>query len=57
MAKAIRIRYENGVLRPLELVDLVNGKEIVVFIHKKMVRKVPDEYVGIFGEASVEELR
>ena len=32
MSKVIRVRYENGVLKPLEPVELREGEELVVFI-------------------------
>jgi len=57
MAKVIRVRYENGVLKPLEPIDLRDGEEVIVFIRKRRVRDVLDKYVGILGEASVEELK
>jgi len=56
-AKVLRARYENGVLKPLEPVDLRDGEEVIVFIHRRSVREVLDKYVGLFGEASVEELK
>jgi len=57
MSKIIRVRYENGVLKPLEPVDLEEGEEVVVFIRKRRVKEVLGKYIGMFGEASVEELR
>lgn len=57
LSKVIRVRYEKGVLRPLEKLDLEEGEELVVFIRKRRVGKVLDEYVGMFGEADVEELK
>jgi predicted DNA-binding antitoxin AbrB/MazE fold protein len=56
-AKVLRARYENGVLKPLEPVDLRDGEEVIVFIRRRSVREVLDKYVGLFGEASVEELK
>ena len=56
-AKVLRARYENGVLKPLEPVDLKDGEEVIVFIRRRSVREVLDKYVGLFGEASVEELK
>ena len=35
MSKAIRVRYENGVLKPLEPVDLEEGEELVVVVRDK----------------------
>ncbi|MCE4619776.1 MAG: antitoxin family protein [Desulfurococcales archaeon] len=57
MSKVIRVRYERGVLKPLEPVELQEGEELVVFIRKRRVSEVLDKYVGLFGKASVEELR
>ena len=57
MSKVIRVRYEKGVLKPLEPVELQEGEELVVFIRKRRVSEVLDKYVGLFGKASVEELR
>ena len=57
MPKVIRVRYERGVLKPLEPVELHEGEEVVVFIRKRRVGEVLDKYVGLFGKASVEELR
>ena len=57
MSKVIRVRYEKGVLKPLEPVELREGEELVVFIRKRRVSEVLDKYVGLFGKANVEELR
>lgn len=57
MAKVIRAKYEKGVLKPLEPLELNDGEEVIVFIRKRRVGEVLDKYVGIFGEASVEELK
>jgi len=57
VSKVIRVRYERGVLKPLEPVELHEGEELVVFIRKRRVSEVLDKYVGLFGKASVEELR
>ncbi len=35
MSKAIRVKYENGVLKPLEPVDLREGEELVVVVRGK----------------------
>jgi predicted DNA-binding antitoxin AbrB/MazE fold protein len=56
-AKVLRARYENGVFKPLEPVDLRDGEEVIVFIRRRSVREVLDKYVGLFGKASVEELK
>ncbi len=58
MPKAIRVKYENSILKPLEPVELHEGEEvIVVFIRKRRVREALDKYVGLLGNASVEELK
>jgi len=57
LSKAIRVRYEKGVLKPLEPLELREGEELVVFIRKRRVSKVLEKYVGIFGRADVEELK
>jgi predicted DNA-binding antitoxin AbrB/MazE fold protein len=56
-AKVLRARYENGVLKPLEPVDLRYGEEVIVFIRRRGVREVLDKYVVLFGRASVVELK
>jgi len=35
VSKAIRVRYEKGVLKPLEPVELREGEEIVISIEEK----------------------
>jgi len=57
MSKVIRTKYENGVLKPLEPLDLREGEVVVVFIRRIRVGEVLSKYVGLFGEASVEELK
>ncbi|RLG82137.1 MAG: hypothetical protein DRO40_08390 [Thermoprotei archaeon] len=56
MAKAIYVKYENEVLKPLEKLDLKKGEEPEVIIRKKL-DTVLEKYTGIFGKANVEELR
>ncbi len=55
MAKVVRVRYENGVLKPLEKLDLVEGEELEIII-RRIIDIVLDRYIGVFGEADVEEL-
>lgn len=57
MARVIRARFENGVLKPLEELDLKEGEEVVVYVRRKHVSEVLKKYTGILGEASIEELR
>jgi len=57
LSKVVRVRYENGVLKPLEPLELREGEELVIFIRKRRVSEVLEKYVGIFGRADVEELK
>lgn len=47
MAKVIRARYENGVLRPLERLDLGEGKEVRILI-------LPKEFPELVEEVEIE---
>jgi len=40
LSKAIRVKYENGVLKPLEPVDLQEGEELVVVVRGKSFYKL-----------------
>ena len=40
MSKAIRVKYENGVLKPLEPVNLQDGDELVVVVLGKSFYKL-----------------
>jgi len=40
VSKAIRVRYEKGVLKPLEPVDLREGEEFVVVVRDKSFYKL-----------------
>jgi len=58
LSKVVRVRYEKGVLKPLELIELREGEELVVsIIRKHWVREVLEKYIGMFGKADVEELK
>ena len=54
----MRVRYERGVLKPLEPIDLQEGEERIAVLvpvgeeRKKILRK----YRGILGKASEEEI-
>jgi len=50
MVRVIRIRYENGVLKPLEKLEFEEGKELLIRIidieeRRRMLRR----YKGILG--------
>ncbi len=58
MSKAVKVRYEKGVLKPLEPVDLREGEErIAVLVPVGEERKkILQRYRGILGKASEEEI-
>ena len=55
MSKVIRVRYERGVLKPLEPVELREGEEVRVRIEKNLRERLKD-LIGVLGESSEEEL-
>jgi len=57
MARVVRARYENGVLKPLEKLDLKEGEEVIVRIEcLEERRRVLRELRGVLGPASRELL-
>ena len=55
MSKVIRVRYEKGVLKPLEPIELSEGEEVRVRIEKRLRERLKD-LIGVLGESSEEEL-
>ncbi|ALU11484.1 hypothetical protein EYM_01505 [Ignicoccus islandicus DSM 13165] len=55
MSKVIRVRYEKGVLKPLEPVKLREGEEVRIRIEEN-IRERLKGIIGILGESSEEEL-
>jgi len=55
LQRVIRARYEKGVLKLLDDVDLEEGEEVLVSI-KRDVRSILRKYKGALGKASLEEL-
>ncbi len=55
MFKAIRVRYENGVLKPLEPVELKEGEEVQIRIERNLRERLKD-LIGILGRSDEEEL-
>jgi len=55
MSKAIRVRYEKGVLKPLEPIELDEGEEVQVRIERNLRDRLKD-LIGILGKSSEEEL-
>jgi len=55
--RIIRARYEGGVLRPLEPLELEEGEEVLVMVEKLDVRKrIVEEFYGKRGPAPKELL-
>ncbi len=56
--KLVRARYEKGVLKLLEPIDLEEGEEVIVRIEKPRKRdEIIDRYKGFMGEIEEEELK
>ncbi len=58
LSKVVRVRYEKGVLKPLEPVDLREGEEriaVLVPVGEER-RRILRKYRGILGRASQEEI-
>ena len=57
MSKVVRARYENGMLKLLEPVDLREGEEVIVRLetYEDRLRRLR-KYRGILGKASKEEI-
>jgi predicted DNA-binding antitoxin AbrB/MazE fold protein len=49
------VRYEKGVLKPLEPIDLEEGEEVVVTV-KRDLKKILRNYRGALGKSSIKEL-
>ena len=57
MSKVIRVRFERGVFKPLEPVELEENAELLVkIININERRRILDKYYGILGSASKELL-
>ena len=55
MSRVIRARYERGVLKPLEPVELREGEEVRVRIERELRERLRD-LIGVLGESGEEEL-
>ncbi len=57
VSRVIRVRYENGVLKPLERVDFREGEVVLIRIEKPSDRaRIVDRFKGFLGEISEDEL-
>ena len=55
MSRVFRARYEGGVLKPLEPIDLREGEEVFVRIERSLRGRLKD-LIGILGDSDEEEL-
>jgi len=53
--RVVRARYEKGVLKPLDKVELEEGEEVVISIVRD-VRSILRKYKGALGKSSLDEL-
>ncbi len=56
MSRVIRVRYEDGVLKPLSSVNLEEGREYEVIV-KEDIDELIKRYRGVLGKSSVEEFK
>ncbi len=57
MLRVVRARYEGGVLKLLDRIDLRDGEEVLVWVEKPEEReRVIDEFKGFLGGISEKEL-
>ncbi|MCE4613676.1 MAG: antitoxin family protein [Desulfurococcales archaeon] len=57
LLRVVRARYEGGVLKLLDRIDLRDGEEVVVWVEKPEEReRVIDEFKGFLGGISEKEL-
>ena len=56
LSRVIRVRYEKGVLKPLDSIDLEEGKEYKVIVEEN-VDELIRKYRGVLGKSSIKEFR
>jgi len=55
MSRVVKARYENGVLKPLESLELEEGEIVRVRIERSLREKLKD-IIGMLGKCDDEEL-
>ena len=55
MSRVVKARYEKGVLKLLEYIELEEGEEVKVRIERSLREKLGD-LIGVLGESNDEEL-
>ncbi|MCE4608543.1 MAG: antitoxin family protein [Caldisphaeraceae archaeon] len=56
MSRIIRVKYENGVLKPLTSINLEEGKEYKVIVEES-IDELIKKYKGILGKSSIKEFQ
>ncbi len=56
MSRIIRVKYENGVLKPLTSINLEEGKEYKVIVEED-IDELIKKYKGILGKSSIKEFQ
>ncbi|MCE4605740.1 MAG: antitoxin family protein [Desulfurococcales archaeon] len=56
MSRVIKVVYEKGVLKPLDHVDLKEGKEYRIIVEED-IDELIKKYRGVLGKSSIEEFR
>ncbi|ALU11482.1 hypothetical protein EYM_01485 [Ignicoccus islandicus DSM 13165] len=56
LSKVVRVKYEKGVLKPLNSVNLEEGKEYKVIVEED-IDELIKRYRGVLGKSSVEEFK
>ena len=54
MSRVVRVRYEKGVLKLLDKVDLEEGREYRVIVEED-IDELIRRYRGVLGKSSIEE--
>ncbi|MCE4608639.1 MAG: antitoxin family protein [Caldisphaeraceae archaeon] len=56
LSRIIRVKYENGVLKPLTSINLEEGKEYKVIVEED-IDELIKKYKGILGKSSIKEFQ
>lgn len=56
MSRVVKARYEKGVLKPLEKLELKEGEEVRIRIEKSLKERLKD-LIGVLGESGEEDLK
>ncbi|MCE4623814.1 MAG: antitoxin family protein, partial [Caldisphaeraceae archaeon] len=56
LSKIIRVKYENGVLKPLTSINLEEGKEYKVIVEES-IDELIKKYKGTLGKSSIKEFQ